>query len=54
MIASLDGRSELRDVIDGVADQLGLSAAERSQLEREAIEAARELLELGALELTLP
>ena len=52
VIPSLDGRSDLRDVIDGVADSLGLSAAERSQLERDALEAARELLELGALELT--
>jgi methylase of polypeptide subunit release factors len=54
VVASLDGRGQLRDVIDGVADRLALSASERSQLERDALEAARELLELGALELILP
>lgn len=51
VVASLDGRTELRDVIDGVAGRLALSAAERSQLERDALEAVRELLEIGALEL---
>jgi methylase of polypeptide subunit release factors len=49
VVASLDGRLPLGDVVDGVADRLGLSAAERGQLERDAVEAARELLELGAL-----
>jgi hypothetical protein len=41
----------LEDVIATVADRLGLSPNERAQLERDALEAARELLELGALEL---
>jgi len=50
VVASLDGRSELRDVIGAAADRLGLSATQRSQLERDAVESARELLELGALE----
>jgi methylase of polypeptide subunit release factors len=49
VVASLDGRVPLGDVVGTVADRLGLSAAERTQLERDAVEATRELLELGAL-----
>lgn len=49
VVASLDGRVALGDVVDTVADRLDLSATERAQLERDAVEAARELLELGAL-----
>jgi methylase of polypeptide subunit release factors len=49
VVASLDGRLLLGDVVGSVADRLDLSATERAQLERDAVEAARELLELGAL-----
>ena len=49
VIASLDGRTELHDVISTVGDRLGLSAAELSRLERDALRAIQELLELGAL-----
>ena len=51
VVALLDGRSELRDVIARAADRLELSGAERSALERDALEVVRALLELGALEL---
>ena len=51
VVASLDGHTPLADVIDTVADRLGLARRELKQLERDAVEAARELLELGALEL---
>jgi methylase of polypeptide subunit release factors len=49
VVASLDGRTELGDVIRTVADRLGLSRNEVSRLERDALRAARELLELGVL-----
>jgi methylase of polypeptide subunit release factors len=49
IVASLDGRLSLGDVVATVADRLDLSAAERAALERVAVEGARELLELGAL-----
>jgi hypothetical protein len=49
VVAALDGDTPLRDVIEEAADRLGLPANERAQLERDAVEAARELLELGAL-----
>jgi methylase of polypeptide subunit release factors len=49
VVASLDGRTPLGDVIRTVADRLGLSSNELSRLERDAVRATRELLELGAL-----
>src|SRR5437764_125 len=49
VVASLDGRTRLGDVISTVAGRLRLSAAELSRLERDALGAIRELLELGAL-----
>jgi methylase of polypeptide subunit release factors len=49
VIASLDGRTTLGDVISTVAGRLGLSTAELSRLERDALQAVHELLELGAL-----
>jgi len=49
VIASLDGRTRVGDVISTVAGRLGLSTAELSRLERDALGAIRELLELGAL-----
>jgi methylase of polypeptide subunit release factors len=52
VVASLDGRAQLREVIRIVADRLGLSRSETSQLEREALRVTFELLELGALRLT--
>jgi hypothetical protein len=51
VVASLDGHQPLHGVVDEVADRLGLSADERVQLERDAVAAARELLELGALDM---
>ena len=51
VVSSLDGRMRLEEVIGTVADRLGLSAGERAQLEHDAVEGARELLELGALDL---
>jgi hypothetical protein len=51
VIALLDGRSALREVIGRAADRLELSGGERSALERDALEAARALLEVGAVEL---
>jgi hypothetical protein len=49
VVASLDGGTPLAEVIDAVADRLDLSVRERRQLNRDAVEAVRELLELGAL-----
>jgi len=51
VIALLDGRSPLREVIDRAANRLELSGGERSALERDTLEATRGLLELGAVEL---
>jgi methylase of polypeptide subunit release factors len=51
VIASLDGRTALDEVIGRVADRLALSKGDRSRLERNAVGAVRELLELGALSL---
>jgi methylase of polypeptide subunit release factors len=51
VVASLDGGSTLREVIGSAARRLELSSPERSQLERDAVEAVRQLLEIGALEL---
>jgi methylase of polypeptide subunit release factors len=52
VVASLDGRTALDEVIGRVADRLALSKGDRSRLERAAVEAVRELLELGALSLS--
>jgi methylase of polypeptide subunit release factors len=49
VVAALDGDTSLADVIDMVARRLGLDAGDRAKLERDALESARELLELGAL-----
>jgi hypothetical protein len=49
VVASLDGRTPLREVIRTVADRLGLSKSETSRLERDALRVTHELLELGAL-----
>ncbi len=49
VVASLDGRTPLGDVIRTVADRLGLSRDELTRLERDAVEATEDLLELGAL-----
>ena len=49
VVASLGGRLPLGEVVDTVADRIDLSATERARLERDAVETARELLELGAL-----
>jgi methylase of polypeptide subunit release factors len=49
VVASLDGRTELRQVIRTVGDRLGLSSSGLSRLERAAVRTTHELLELGAL-----
>ena len=49
VVASLDGRMQLGDVIRTVADRLGLSRNEVSRLQRDALRATEELLELGVL-----
>ena len=51
VIASLDSRLSLREVIDDAADNLELDDGERTRLRRDAVDVARELLELGALQL---
>src|SRR5438552_2442846 len=49
VVASLDGRTQLRAVVRTVADRMGLSRNEVTRLERDAVRVTRELLELGAL-----
>jgi methylase of polypeptide subunit release factors len=48
VVASLDADSTLREVVGAVADRFEIP---RSQLERDAVAAVRELLQIGALEL---
>jgi methylase of polypeptide subunit release factors len=50
VIALLDGLRPLREAIGAAADRLELSVAKHSKLERDALEAVRELLQIGALE----
>jgi methylase of polypeptide subunit release factors len=50
LLASLDGSETLAEVVDDVAHRFSLDGRERASLEREAIDLAEELLELGALE----
>jgi methylase of polypeptide subunit release factors len=54
LVAALDGRTRLRDLVEAAGDRLGLSAAQRTKLRREVLEVSRELLELGALRLETP
>lgn len=49
VVASLDGRKQLRDVIRTVGDHQRLSRTDLVRLERAAVRATRELLELGVL-----
>jgi hypothetical protein len=49
VIASLDSRLRLGEVIDTTADRLGLDDEETEALRDESLEVTRELLELGAL-----
>jgi methylase of polypeptide subunit release factors len=49
VVASLDGRTPLRDVIVTAARRLGMSEVEMPRLEREALKATEELLDLGVL-----
>jgi methylase of polypeptide subunit release factors len=51
VVASLDSRLPLGEIIDVTAGELGLSEAEATRLRREALSVSRELLELGALRL---
>ncbi|MFL5951129.1 MAG: PqqD family peptide modification chaperone [Gaiellaceae bacterium] len=48
VVTSLDGDSTLREVIDAVADRFEIA---RAQLDRDVVEAVRQLLEIGALAL---
>ena len=54
VVASLDSRLPLGEIIDVTADELGLSQAEATRLRREALSVSRELLELGALSVAPP
>jgi methylase of polypeptide subunit release factors len=49
VVASLDGALPLRSVVQATADRLGLSGAQTTKLQRDALRISRELLELGAL-----
>jgi methylase of polypeptide subunit release factors len=49
VIASLDSRLRLAEVVDTTADRLGFDGEETEALREETIEVIRELLELGAL-----
>ena len=49
VVASLDGRTPLRDVISRVGERLGLTGGDLPRLEREALNTAEELLDLGVL-----
>jgi SAM-dependent methyltransferase len=49
IVASLDGRELLGDVVQASADRLHLSESQTSRLRRETLDVSRELLELGAL-----
>ena len=49
VVASLDGRTPLGDVIRTVGDRQGLSRTDLTRLERAAARTTRELLELGVL-----
>lgn len=51
VIASLDSRLPLGEIIDVTAGELGLSDAEATRLRRDVLSVSRELLELGALRL---
>jgi methylase of polypeptide subunit release factors len=51
VVASLDGRTPLRDVIRRVGDDQGISGNELIRLERAVLRTTRELLELGVLAL---
>jgi methylase of polypeptide subunit release factors len=49
VIESFDARLRLREVVQTVADRLGLSEREAARVRRETLDVVRELLELGAL-----
>jgi hypothetical protein len=49
VVASLDSRMRLSEVIDATADRLGLLDDEVGTLREEALDVTRDLLELGAL-----
>ncbi|CAN5174961.1 methyltransferase [soil metagenome] len=51
VIASLDSRLPLGEIIDVTAGELDLSEAEATRLRRDVLRVSRELLELGALRL---
>jgi methylase of polypeptide subunit release factors len=51
IIAALDARTPLAEVISRTAEELGLRQQETTRLRRESLQLTRELLELGALDL---
>ena len=51
IVAGLDGHMRLSEVVQAVAERLGLSEKQMAGVRREALTLARELLELGALRL---
>jgi hypothetical protein len=50
VVAALDGGTTLGDVVQRVAEKLGLSEKQTAELRQESLTLMRELLELGALE----
>ena len=50
VVASLDGATRLADVVQAVAEKLGLSEKQTAELRHDSLTLMRELLELGALE----
>ena len=51
VVAALDSRLSLGEIVNATAERLELSDAEQIRFRREAVRLSRELLELGALEL---
>jgi methylase of polypeptide subunit release factors len=51
VVAALDSRLSLGEIVNATAERLELSDAEQTRFRREAVRLSRELLELGALEL---
>lgn len=51
VVAALDGGTKLGDVVQAVAEKLGLSEKQTAELRQDSLTLLRELLELGALEL---
>jgi hypothetical protein len=48
IVAALDGRDRLGDVVEAAAERLGLTGSDAKRLRRDALDLVQELLELGA------